>query len=142
MKLDFYAPKNYYGSHILAFGGWITFLSFLLIFPTGKDYSGTGAGMIYGITSLIPIDFLLIAILFYLLQTFFKTKAKNQFLLKNKTYDYFFDTGIILIFTPIFWYDIIFFKFTTIFIIFIIFAVIRILKSLQNKSEKRDINET
>lgn len=140
MKIDFYAPKKYYGTHILAFGGWITLLAFLYFLPPCKQYSSdSSAGIVYGLVSLIPLDFLFAAIIVYVLEFLYNSNVKINFILANNFYDLFFDFGLLCCFLPVFWFYICFdFRLIAVGIFFLIFLIIRLLKYLQRKFEKKN----
>lgn len=137
MKIDFYAPKKYYGTHILAISGWITLFAFFKIVPLNVDNTQGGVGIIYAIVSLIPIWFLLLAIIVYSFEFFFKLKIKNCFLLQNKIYDYFFDAGIVFVLTPLFWtcYP----TLKSLIPLAFVFLLIRALKFFQRKKGKESV---
>ena len=141
MKLDFYSPKNYYSSHVLALSGYV-FLFFYICFNPYKgpvcDYGGLGG---YIIMLGLFVDSILIALFIYILEIFFKSKVKNTFLLKNQFYDFIFDLGLTFYLLPLIWLtgqcSI-----TPFIFLILIFISIRLIKIYQKKSEKRDINET
>ena len=144
MKLDFYAPKKLYGTHVLALVGWLYTFIFWVIMPPSKDTCGTGAADIIGFI-LFPVVLIFLNLVFatYVADWLFKSKIKNSFILNNIFYDIFLDIGISLFFIPIIWIMAVCDQSPKYFlIIFVLFITIRLLKLLQKKSEKRDINET
>lgn len=139
MKLDLYAPKKFFGTHVLAICGWIQLWLYYKIFPPVPDSCGGGAGD-YMVFFLCPIMFLLlnIAVLFYAIGWVFKIRVKNQFLLNYVFYDMFVDLGILLWATPLIWLDGVCRPSPRPFVFFIaIFLTIRILKFIQNRIEKK-----
>ena len=135
MKLDLYAPKNYYSSHVLALSGYV-FLFFYICFNPYKgpvcDYGGLGG---YIIMLGLFVDSILIALFIYILEIFFKSKVKNTFLLKNQFYDFIFDLGLIFYLFPL-----IFLScqcsITPFIFLILIFISIRLIKLFQKKIRK------
>lgn len=135
MKIDFYAPKNYYGSHILAFSGWLSFFVFIFI-TIFKLTSQSNTYFFFYYLPLMPfpIGLFLISMIFYCVEWLFNSKVKNLFLLKNKFYDFYFDLGLICLPFPIFWIgNVKYIKYKYLIILLILFLSIRLLKFGQNK---------
>ena len=143
MKLDFYAPKKLYGTHVLAFCGWLLLFFYQMIVPIGTKYPCDGY-LVISLSLFIVIFFMLnIILVTYTADWIFKLKVKNKILLNNRFYDFLMDTGISFISIPFFWH---WYKaiptLKNLVPIIIILLAIRMLKLVQNKSEKKDSNET
>ena len=139
MKIDFYAPKKYYGTHALSYTGWILFVIFLFIVLPKTSTLGTTLEL-YLMLIVIPLFLwlLLFSIMLYIYGWVFNKKIKNEILLKNNLYDYFFDIGIsFLPLTLIVCITIYFDKYLLFLIIPFLFIFIRLLKYVQRKMEKR-----
>lgn len=134
MKIDFYAPKNYYGFHLVAFLGYMCLWVFIWLLP--------GDGNVFAFIGMpIFFFFLILPIPLYAFEWLLNSKVKNQFFLKNKVYDIFFDIGCLLYFIPI--YGLAFRcdkeRLPAILILLTIFITIRILKFLQDRREKKTL---
>ena len=144
MKLNLYALKKLYGTHITAICGWISLLFLQLTLPIGQNHNNSGIDfyiMLFLLPFMITIFFIVLNA--YVADWLFKSKVKNSFMLHNSFYDIFLDIGISLFFIPVIWIMAFFDESPTYFlIIFVLFITIRLLKFFQNKSEKRDSNET
>ena len=138
MKLDLYAPKKLYGTHITAICGWISLLFLQLTLPIGPNHNNSGIDfyiMLFLLPFMITIFFIVLNA--YVADWLFKSKIKNSFILNNIFYDIFLDIGISLFFIPIIWVMAVCDQSPKYFlIIFVLFITIRLLKLLQNKLEK------
>ena len=142
MKIDFYAPKKYYFTHILVLSGWVNLFVYNIFLPLGKDNCSQGMAIWYFLITLIPIDFLLLAVLILVFQIIFKSKIRNKFIVKNCLYDFIYDMGIVFVFIPIVWYyEVCKFKLVPVLCLVFLFIFIRLLKYVQRKMEKRCKNE-
>lgn len=140
MKIDFYAPKNYYGFHLVALLGYMCLWVFIWISPFDDDVcSNGGVAALLGII-IISAIFYLLPMPFYLLEWLLNSKVKNQFFLNNKVYDFFFDLGCLFNLLPIVWqFETCKFRLLPFAILFALFATIRILKFLQDMREKKTL---
>ena len=139
MKIDFYAPKKYYGTHALSYTGWILFVFFLIvIYPFKTIYRPALAFVMALIAGPLFLWLLLFSIMLYIYGWVFNKKIKNEILLKNNLYDYFFDIGIsFLSLILILWIMMYFDTYLLFLIIPFLFIFIRLLKYVQRKMEKR-----
>ena len=135
MKLNLYALKNYYCSHILAFSGYVFLLFYIFFNPYEGFICNYGGVVPYIIMLALFVNSFLFALFIYLLETFFKSKVKINFLLKNPFYDLIFDLGLTFFLLPLIWLtgqcSIIPFI-----LLLVIFIGMRLFKLLQRKSEK------
>ncbi len=139
MKIDFYAPKKYYGTHALGICGWIILFLYEIFSPIGKTQCLEG----YFVFILFLYNAVFVGlgcvVVIYVMDLIFKFKLKNYFMLKNIFYDIFLDIGFVLNFIPLFWWcDT---EIKDLLPLLILFIFIRLLKYVQRKMEKRCKNE-
>lgn len=134
MKINYFALKNYYALHILAFSGWMNLIIYNLLLPLNKNNCHSGIDYILTLLLGCALFTIFLSFLVYLFEWFFHTKVKNSFLLKNRIYDYFFDIGIICAFLPIAWlFTLCRFNIFPFIILILFFTTLRILKSRQHR---------
>lgn len=140
MKIDFYAPKKYYGTHLISLFGYLNIFLFVWMNPYGEIVCSNGGSLAVLLMLLINVFFLLIIILFFMFELFFNSKVRNNFFLNNNVYDLIFDIGMVLSLLPLVWFqtecqfDIKPFVF-----LFCLFLLIRALKFFQCKKGKESV---
>ena len=91
MKIDFYAHKKFWGTHLTALLGFFHLRLALSI-------SGASSAIII----VIPLFFAIYSIpaMFFIYDFSVKSHIKNRFFLRNVLYDFFVDVGLFCYITP------------------------------------------
>lgn len=132
MKIDFYAPKKFFGTHAAALSGWLLLLLLKPAVPIGEYSCGPGSGE-HMAFFLFPAFLVIYSISLpaYVSDWVFKTRVKKQFFLTNIFYDIFLDAGIVLLLVPFFWLKTCSPSLKNLLPLFALFIFIRVLKAAQ-----------
>lgn len=138
MKIDFFAYKKFLSIHIMAYLGFLNFLLFLLLFilfPMCLMY-----------LFLLYIPLCCLTVVFFILESSWKLRVKNSFLLNNVFYDIFVDIGLLFYITPFFMFLISFFPtnpeyppifyFMPLILLFFIFQALKIAQRIRERKQK------
>lgn len=138
MKIDFFAPKKFYGTHVMALLGFFHFKLALFI-------GGTPEYLLF----LFPLFFALYSIpaIFFIVEFSIKSHITNRFFLRNIFYDILCDVGLFLYITPFYVILISFFpsfqhRYLTkinlipLFLLFLIFQALKIAQRIRERKQK------